>query len=58
MNPYEFSELVADLFRAKGYKRIFSNPRVAHQFFDIEMYLDDKKVLISCQLNAHRTPIT
>ena len=26
MNPYDFGELVADLFRSKGYKRIFLNP--------------------------------
>lgn len=51
MNPYDFGELVADLFRSKGYKRIFLNPRMNHHFYDIEMYLDEDKVLISCLLN-------
>ncbi|MGL4373378.1 MAG: restriction endonuclease, partial [Turicibacter sp.] len=50
MNPYDFSELVGDLFRAKGYKRIFSHPKVAHLFHDMEMYQDDKKVFVSCKL--------
>ena len=51
MNPYDFGELVADLFRSKGYKRIFLNPRMNQHFYDIEMYLDEEKVLISCLLN-------
>lgn len=51
MNPYDFGELVADLFRSKGYKRIFLTPRMNQHFYDIEMYLDEEKVLISCLLN-------
>ncbi len=51
MNPYDFGELVADLFRSKGYKRIFLTPRMNQHFYDIEMYLDEDKVLISCLLN-------
>lgn len=58
MNPYDFGELVADLFRSKGYKRIFLTPRMNQHFYDIEMYLDEEKVLISCLLNPlnHRIP--
>ena len=52
MNPYDFGELVADLFRMKGFKRIFLTPRMNKHFYDIEMYLDDQKVLVSCLLNA------
>lgn len=51
MNPYDFGELVGDLFRSKGYKRIFLTPRMNQHFYDIEMYLDEEKVLISCLLN-------
>lgn len=57
MNPYDFGELVADLFRMKGFKRIFLTPRMNKYFYDIEMYLDDKKVLVSCLLNSLDYPI-
>ncbi len=57
MNPYDFGELVADLFRMKGFKRIFLTPRMNKHFYDLEMYLDDKKVLVSCLLNALDYPI-
>ena len=53
MNPSDFGELVADLFRIKGFKRIFLTPRMNEQFYDIEMYLEDQKVLVSCLLNAN-----
>ena len=57
MNPYDFGELVADLFRMKGFKRIFLTPRMNKHFYDIEMYLDDQKILVSCLLNALDYPI-
>lgn len=57
MNPYDFGELVADLFRMKGFKRIFLTPRMNKHFYDIEMYLDDQKVLVSCLLNALDYPV-
>lgn len=57
MNPYDFGELVADLFRMKGFKRIFLTPRMNKNFYDIEMYLDDQKILVSCLLNALDYPI-
>ncbi len=57
MNPYDFGELVTDLFRMKGFKRIFLTPRMNKHFYDIEMYLDDQKVLVSCLLNALDYPV-
>lgn len=58
MNPSDFGELIADLFRMKGFKRIFLTPRMNQQFYDIDMYLDDQKVLVSCVLNTvnHEIP--
>ena len=57
LNPYDFGELVADLFRINGFKRIFLTPRMNKHFYDIEMYLEDQKVLVSCLLNAIDYPI-
>lgn len=55
MNPYDFGELVADLFRSKGYKRVFLTPHMNQHFYDLEMYLDEDKVLVSCLLGSHQT---
>ena len=55
MNPYDFGELVADLFRAKGYKRVFLTPHMNQHFYDLEMYLDDDKVLVSCLLGQNQS---
>ena len=57
MNPHHFGELVADLFRMKGFQRIFLTPRLNQNFYDIEMYLEEQKVLVSCLLNSLDYPI-
>lgn len=55
MNPYDFGELIADLYRRKGYQRVELLPQMNQHFYDLEMDLNEQKVLISCLIGHHQT---
>jgi len=57
MKPHHLELIIENLFQTKGTSRVHSTPRSNQPFYDIEMNLEEGKVLISCFLKDQNKDI-